>query len=246
MFAVGGTPALLVAFIRVGIHEPEKWQNRHVTKARVAFFKLFGPEYRKRTLLNCLFLLTSMIGLWAGSVYVPASVTQIALREGNSAVDAARFASWATMLLAVGTILGCLATPILAEKLGRRGALASFFVLTWPLPLRPRSDGHSICRIRSAGHVRHVLVFSGRGRGKLLRVYVVAARTIQHRMPRQRVCFRNVVRPLPGCGSDLPGRSRCGALRYHRNSCGVYVHCLHGRPLIIPFGTETKGQVLPE
>lgn len=129
MFAVGGTPALLVAFIRVGIHEPEKWQNRHVTKARTAFFKLFSPEYRRRTILNCVYLLTSMIGLWAGSVYVPSSVTQIAVREGYTAVDGARFASWATMLLAIGTILGCLVTPFLAEKFGRRGALGAFFAL---------------------------------------------------------------------------------------------------------------------
>jgi MFS family permease len=129
MFAVGGTPALLVAFIRVGIHEPERWRNRHVTKARTAFLKLFSPQYRKRTLLNCAYLLTSMIGLWAGSVYVPSSVTQISLREGYSAIDGARFASWATMLLAFGTIVGCLITPALAQQLGRRGALAAFFVL---------------------------------------------------------------------------------------------------------------------
>jgi MFS family permease len=122
MFAVGGTPALLVAFIRVGIHEPERWRNRHVTKARTAFLKLFSPQYRKRTLLNCAYLLTSMIGLWAGSVYVPSSVTQISLREGYSAIDGARFASWATMLLAFGTIVGCLITPALAQQLGRRGA----------------------------------------------------------------------------------------------------------------------------
>ena len=129
MFAIGGTPALLVAFIRAGVHEPEKWQNRHVSKARDAFFQLFTPHYRKRTMLNCAFLLTSMIGLWAGSVYVPTSVTQIAMREGYGAVDAARYASWATMLLASGTVAGCFVTPVLAERLGRRGALAAFFVL---------------------------------------------------------------------------------------------------------------------
>jgi MFS family permease len=129
MFAVGGAPALLVAFIRAGIQEPEKWQNRHVTKAQNAFFRLFEPEYRKRTLLNCAYLLASMIGLWAGSVYVPASVTQIALREGQTAANAARFASWATMLMALGTILGCLATPFLAEAIGRRGTLAAFFAV---------------------------------------------------------------------------------------------------------------------
>jgi MFS family permease len=127
MFVVGGTPALLVAFIRFGITEPERWQKRHPSKASSAFFALFSPEYRRRTLLNASYLLVSMIGLWAGSVYVPTSVTQIAAREGYSAAEGARYASYATMLLSFGTILGCLATPWLAERLGRRGALAFFF-----------------------------------------------------------------------------------------------------------------------
>jgi MFS family permease len=90
---------------------------------------LFSAEYRGRTLLNALFLLIAMIGLWAGSVYVPGAVTEIAAREGHSAGDAARIASWATMLLSTGTILGCLIVPWLARRFGRRGALAFFFTL---------------------------------------------------------------------------------------------------------------------
>ena len=49
--------------------------------ARDAFNALFSTEYRKRTLLNCLLILISMIGLWAGSVYAPGAVTQVAVRE---------------------------------------------------------------------------------------------------------------------------------------------------------------------
>ena len=52
-----------------------------------------------------------MVGLWAGSVYVPSSITYLATREGFTAAAAARLASWATMLLSAGTILGCLAAP---------------------------------------------------------------------------------------------------------------------------------------
>ena len=134
MFAVGGTPALLVAFIRYGVQEPERWKNRvrelgAATKPASAFFQLFSAEYRRRTLLNALFLLIAMIGLWAGSVYVPGAVTQLAGREGYTALEAARLASWATMLLSVGTILGCLLVPYLANRLGRRGALGFFFAL---------------------------------------------------------------------------------------------------------------------
>jgi MFS family permease len=70
-----------------------------------------------------------MVGLWAGSAYVPSSITYLATREGFTAPQAARLASWAIMLLSAGTILGCLMVPTLAARIGRRGTLAFFFVL---------------------------------------------------------------------------------------------------------------------
>ena len=133
MFALGGLPALFIAYVRLNVREPERWRNRVAEiggwRARDAFFTLFSPEYRRRTLLNCVFLLISMIGLWAGSVYAPAAVTQVATRMGHDAAGAARIASRATMLLAVGTIIGCLIMPTLAYRFGRRGALAFFYSL---------------------------------------------------------------------------------------------------------------------
>jgi len=69
-----------------------------------------------------------MIGLWAGSVYVPSAVSQLATRAAR-APEASHLASNATVLLSVGTILGCLITPWLMTRLGRRGALAFFFML---------------------------------------------------------------------------------------------------------------------
>jgi MFS family permease len=133
MFAIGGLPGLFIAYVRIHVREPERWRN-HVAqtggwRARDSFFALFTPEYRRRTLLNCIFLLVSMIGLWAGSVYAPTAVTQVATRMGYGAADAARIASRATMMLAVGTIIGCLIMPSLAERLGRRGAVAFFYTL---------------------------------------------------------------------------------------------------------------------
>jgi MFS family permease len=132
MFAIGGAPALLVTFIRYGVHESKAWeQKRQVARPtmRAAFAKLFSSTYARRTILNSLYLLVSIVGLWAGSVYVPLSVTQIAVREGYAAADAARLASYGTMVLSVGTILGCLALPSLAESLGRRLALGVYFVV---------------------------------------------------------------------------------------------------------------------
>src|SRR5581483_6956678 len=134
LFAFGGTPALLVAFIRDGVREQALWelQKRHAPE-RTTFLAplaaLFSREFRGRTLLNSSYLLISMTGLWAGSVYVPSSVTHLAMKEGYTAVRAAELASYGTMLLAAGTIAGCLVMPSLAEWLGRRLTLAMYFAL---------------------------------------------------------------------------------------------------------------------
>jgi MFS family permease len=42
-------------------------------------------------------------------------------------IDAGRMASVATGLLSIGTILGCLAVPPIAERIGRRKTLAIYF-----------------------------------------------------------------------------------------------------------------------
>jgi MFS family permease len=134
MFIFGGVPALLIGFIRYGVHESAKWQQqfgdvRHRPAMRDAFGKLFSSAYMRRTIVMSGLFLTSIIGLWAGSIYVPTAVTQIAVRSGYVAADAARLASYGSMVLAIGTILGCVAAPLLAERLGRRLAMALFFTM---------------------------------------------------------------------------------------------------------------------
>jgi MFS family permease len=133
MFAVGGLPALVLAWVRHGVREPERWRQ----KAGVVrgwqvwqpFAVLFSKLWRRRTILNSLFMLASISGLWAGMVYVPAAVTALAEAAGRAGPQAAQLASRATMLVAFATILGCLVMPWLSERLGRRGALASYFTL---------------------------------------------------------------------------------------------------------------------
>lgn len=129
MFAIGGAPALLVAFIRRGVREPERWRQRASTSLLQPMRALFSPALRRRTGLNAVYLLISMTGLWAGSVYVPSSITQLALQAGFPATSAARLASYGTMLLSAGTILGCLILAPIAERIGRRATLALYFAL---------------------------------------------------------------------------------------------------------------------
>src|SRR5437870_2731792 len=129
MFAIGGAPALLIGFIRYGVHESARWEGRTRPSMRQAFLMLFSATYVRRTIVNSLLVFVSIIGLWAGSVYVPASVTQIAVREGHRAADAARLASYGTMVLSAGTIIGCLVLPPLADAIGRRLTLGVYFVV---------------------------------------------------------------------------------------------------------------------
>lgn len=133
MFAVGGVPALLLAWLRRGVAEPSRWSSQSTAWCAAdlhrPFARLFSPALRHRTILNSLLMLASISGLWAGTVYVPTAVSALAEAAGRTALQAAQLASRATMLVAFGTILGCLLTAALAEKFGRRGALAFFFAL---------------------------------------------------------------------------------------------------------------------
>jgi len=134
MFVVGGLPALLVAFNYKRVQEPQRWERKQENLGRRwsmnrAFLEIFSPRYRRRTVVNSIYLLISTIGLWGGSVYVPAAVTYLAARAGRTAMDGAKWASYSTALLGIGTIIGALVVPFVAERLGRRINQAIFFAL---------------------------------------------------------------------------------------------------------------------
>jgi MFS family permease len=137
MFIFGGLPALFIGFIRWGVKESRLWhsqfggedQKKRRPTMKQSFGTLFSDKYQRRTTVMSLVYFVSIVGQWAGSIYVPTAITQIALREGVIAADAARLASRGAMVLAVGTVIGCLLMPILAERFGRRIAMAMYMVL---------------------------------------------------------------------------------------------------------------------
>jgi len=128
MFMIGGAPAILIGFILYSVTEPERWKAR-AKRIASPFATIFKPEFRRRTLLNSAYVLVSIIGLWAGTVYVPTSVAEIAGRMHLAAGVAPRLSTYATMVLSFGTILGCLPLPWIAERIGRRTTLAAYFIL---------------------------------------------------------------------------------------------------------------------
>jgi predicted MFS family arabinose efflux permease len=135
MFIVGGAPALLVAMVRYGVAEPARWREKAQIVRRWSLWRpfsaLFTREYRRRTLLNSFYMLVSISGLWAGSVYVPAAITAMAERNNLTPASATALASDATVALSCATIVGCIAAFRLVGWLGRRGALAFYFFITF-------------------------------------------------------------------------------------------------------------------
>src|ERR1700747_1944654 len=122
MFAVGGLPALLLAWVRYGVSEPSRWQAKSKVIRRWAIWQplgtLLSAKWRRRTILNSLFMLASICGLWAGTVYVPAAITTLSEAAGKGGPRAAQLASGGTILVSFATIIGCLIMPWLAERLG--------------------------------------------------------------------------------------------------------------------------------
>jgi MFS family permease len=133
MFVVGTAPSLLVALVRYGVTEPARWREKAQVVRRWSLWRpfaaLFTREYRRRTMLNSFYMLVSITGLWAGSVYVPAAITALVEPKHMTAAATADLVSKATILLSASTIVGCLFAPWLAKYLGRSGALGTYFFL---------------------------------------------------------------------------------------------------------------------
>ena len=129
MFLTGVVPVLVSIAVLLRVEEPAKWKRKGAAaeQARPPLASILSGAYRRRTLVAAALLTVAIVGLWAGAVYEPTAVIQLATKAGMKAADAAKTASVATGVLSIGTILGCLALPLLAERFGRRKTLALYF-----------------------------------------------------------------------------------------------------------------------
>ncbi|MEW1827217.1 MFS transporter [Streptomyces sp. NPDC088196] len=133
MFFLGGIPALAVFLIRRTTPEPERWKERAAERAHRSFWQpvreVLSTRYRARTIGNLVLLVVCVIGLWAGSTYVPTAMNNLSKDAGYSHTTTVRLAGLSTMTVAAFTILGCFCVPRLAGRLGRRRTLAALFAL---------------------------------------------------------------------------------------------------------------------
>jgi MFS family permease len=247
MFVVGGTPALLITFIRYGVRESETWTRREAAQKHppmmAAFTKIFAPAYARRTLLNSLYLLVSIVGLWAGSVYVPTSVREIALREQFSAGDATRLASYGTMVLSAGTILGCIVLAPLADGLGRRLTLGIYFLVMFFAIAG--GFGYIFYLPNALAPFFAVLFFLGIGGANFAMYTIWLPEQYPTDCRGSAFAFATSVGRFAGAGiTFLVG---AGVAHFHTIGTPVAltsIAFLIGL-LLLPFGEETRGRVLP-
>lgn len=129
MFLCGGAPVLLALYMLWRVKESDKWVKAAVTAPRKSSIRdIFAAEYRRRTLLNAGLVTVSIIGLWAAAVYEPSAIVTLAKQAGLGPAQSARLASLGTGLLSIGTCLGCLAVPFLAERYGRRATHGLYYL----------------------------------------------------------------------------------------------------------------------
>ena len=134
MFLCGLGPVVVAIATLLRVKEPDRWEHHH-HKEEVdrevrhnPLSVIFSRLYLKRTIVMSVLLTVAIIGLWAGAVYEPTALIFLSRQAGIDPAGAARIASYGTALLSIGTILGCLAVPWLAERIGRRSTLAIYFV----------------------------------------------------------------------------------------------------------------------
>ena len=129
MFLCGLSPVIISVLITMRVKEPERWKkSAKESRRRGSLAQIFAAEYRRKTIVNAALLTVAIIGLWAGAVYEPTAIITLAKKAGMSLAQASKTASVGTAILSIGTILGCLMAPKLAEHLGRKKTLAIYFV----------------------------------------------------------------------------------------------------------------------
>ena len=247
MFWCGLTPIIVALLVLRRVKEPERWErkaNVQPIRRQSSLRSIFSGSYRRRTLINTVLLAAAICGLWAGAVYAPTAITALAKRAGMIQAQAVRMASFGMGLLSLGTILGCLAVPPLAERIGRKRTLAFYFL------------GMAICILVSFGWAFYlpqglkpfivVLFFLGFFGGNFA--------TFSLWLPEQ---YDTSVRATAFAFTTSFGRFIAAGVNFGIGALVGQMGTL-GKPvaitaiafgiglLVIPFGLETRGKTLPD
>ena len=142
VFVVGVLPAFFVLYIRRAVNESERWltsvrekswattevdaRTAHAPSANAkrpfTLTEIFRePEGRRRALLAFLLSLSTTVGWWAISSWLPIYTTHLATVAGYA--TPAMWGQWAALLYTVGAVVAYLLSGFVADAIGRRNFL---------------------------------------------------------------------------------------------------------------------------
>jgi len=146
VFFVGIVPALLLAFLRRGMVEPERFEavkarrqalaaTREHTEEdreflRLVPLQLFSPGIRYQTLVGVLFALGTLLAVWTAGAWLPTIQGLLLEKEGIKGTAAIPYISWGMKLWGIGGILGYIAFGYIADVIGRRPTIVIYSVGT--------------------------------------------------------------------------------------------------------------------
>ncbi len=128
MFFLGVLPALLTVLIRMTVHEPKRWQEA-AGKPTTTLRDLFVGGWARSTWSGALMMSCIILGVWSSTFWAPTLIVSRLTEAGWAAPDAQRMASWAGVVTNIGTLIGCLAMPFIADWFGKRRTTAAVFFL---------------------------------------------------------------------------------------------------------------------
>jgi len=150
VFYVGITPALLLAFIRRGMVEPEhfaavrarrqaaKANPANVTESEREFLRfvpvqLFNRQNRYSTMVGLIFCLGTLLAIWTTVIWLPTIQTIMLEKDGITGAAAIPYVSRGMMLWGIGGIFGYSSFGFIADAIGRRPAIVLYNVGTMVL-----------------------------------------------------------------------------------------------------------------
>jgi MFS family permease len=146
VFFFGIVPALLLAFIRRGMVEPERFAavkaRRQALKTqrdhseedreflRVVPAQLFSRRIRFQTLVGVLFALGTLLAVWTAQAWLPTIQNLLLEKQGITGNAAIPYVSFGMKLWGIGGIIGYIAFGYIADLIGRRPTIFIYSVGT--------------------------------------------------------------------------------------------------------------------
>jgi MFS family permease len=239
MFFVGMLPAVLAVFVRLKVHEPDKWKQARDSAGGPKISELFTPALRRGTICGSALAFVAVFGLWGATNWTPALITELLRARRLSPGTVARMVSYAVMCLNCGSIAGYLSFAPMAERWGRRPA---FFVMLLGsaimLPaafLLPSSYGAALLVLPLLGFFSNG-IFSG------FPIYLPEVFPTRIRATGAGFCF-NVGRFLAAAGPFVTGYLVVHLGTFARAASSIALIYVAGMA-VLPFARETKGKAL--